>query len=122
MIAGLLVSLFLGKGLFNAIAGLVLGGGSLLFVAWIYSFIAGKEGMGGGDIKLMGMIGAWLGPKSIFPVVMLASFSGIIVGIIFLIGKNKGKETPIPFGPFLSLGAICYLLLQDVLPPQLIIP
>lgn len=93
-----------------------------MLVAWSYSLITGKEGMGGGDIKLMGMIGAWLGPRSIFTVIMLASFSGIIVTIILFVIKNKGKETPIPFGPFLSAGAICYLLFQHILPSQLTIP
>jgi len=122
MLFGLLIAFFLGKGLFNAISGLVLGGGSLLLVSWIYSLVTGKEGMGGGDIKLLGMIGAWLGPRSIFPVVMLASFSGVIISIIVFIAKNKGKETAIPFGPFLSLGATCYLLLQHMLPSLFIIP
>ena len=122
MILGILFGFISGRGIFNPILGLVLGGGSLLLVSWGYSLVAGKEGMGGGDIKLMAMIGAWLGPKSIFPVVMLASISGIVIGIIFILGENKGKENPIPFGPFLSFGAIFYLFLQHIIPPQLIIP
>ncbi len=67
--------------------------------------------MGGGDIKLMAMIGAWLGIRSILPVIMIGSFSGSIYGLI----KNRGKEGVIPFGPFLSLGAIVYVFFGDII-------
>ncbi len=104
----------------NIIEGIFIGGGSLFLVAGTYYLITGKEGMGGGDIKLMAMIGAWLGPRSIFPVIMIASISGIIVGIILMLKTKAKKGTPIPFGPFLSFGAVFYLIFPYLIPSFLI--
>ena len=114
MILGILYSFLDDRDLFSAILGLLLGGGLLLLVSLLYSFIRGKEGMGGGDIKLMGMIGAWLGPKCIFPVIMIASISGIVIGSVFLIMRREGFEKPIPFGPFLSSAALLNLFVPQI--------
>jgi leader peptidase (prepilin peptidase)/N-methyltransferase len=66
------------------------------------------EGMGGGDIKLLAMIGAWLGYQSLPFVIMVSSFSGAVIGIILLRCQKKGNNTRIAFGPFLSCAALIY--------------
>lgn len=114
MILGILYSVLDELGLFRAILGLLLGGGLLLLISLLYSSVRGREGMGGGDIKLMGMIGAWLGPRCIFPVIMIASVLGIVIGSFFLMMGKEGLKKPIPFGPFLSFGALLYLFVPQI--------
>lgn len=87
-----------------------LGGGGLLYsVALIYYFWRKQDGMGGGDIKLLAMLGAFLGWQSLPFIIFASSLSGSLVGIIFLAAKKKDSTTRIPFGPFLSLSALVYL-------------
>ena len=69
--------------------------------------------MGGGDIKLLAMIGAFLGWQSLPYVVLFSSLTGSLVGIAAMIRQGRGGQTRIPFGPFLAVGAISYLFLQD---------
>ncbi len=97
----------------TAFLGALCGAGGLYLVAEFYYFLAKREGLGGGDLKLLALIGAFLGLKSLVPVLLLASLTGSVVGIAFtLFYKIKEKRTfAIPFGPFLSLGALVYLLL-----------
>ena len=78
-------------------------------MAFVYERITGREGMGGGDIKLLAMIGAWLGWTAIVFIVLISSLAGAIVGIPFLLMAGKGFRVRIPFGPFLSLGAMACL-------------
>lgn len=89
--------------------GTILGGGLLLVVGLGYELFRKKEGMGGGDVKLLAMIGSFLGWKAVLLVIFVASLSGSIIGILWLILKGKGRDYAIPFGPYLSLGALCYL-------------
>ncbi len=93
--------------------GILLGGGILFVVAYGYYLIAGREGMGGGDIKLLGMIGGFLGYQSLLFIVFASSLSGSAVGIIAMIKQGKGGQTRIPFGPFLALAAMCFLFYQE---------
>ena len=93
--------------------GIVIGGGILLAVAWGYYVFSGREGMGGGDIKLLGMIGAFLGYQSLLFIVFTSSLSGSLVGIIAMVKQGKGGQSRIPFGPFLALAAMCFLFFQD---------
>ncbi len=86
--------------------GALLGGGFLFIVAYGYYFIRKKEGMGGGDIKLLAMIGAFLGWRAIPFVLFSASVMGSIIGILWILFQGKDRNFPIPFGPFLALGAI----------------
>jgi len=115
IVTGILINTFDNVGILKAILGLLIGGGSLFFVSWFYFLLTKREGMGGGDIKLMSMIGAWLGISSILPVILVASFSGAVAGIIYLYLKGKEKDFPIPFGPFLSFGAVFYILFEKSL-------
>jgi leader peptidase (prepilin peptidase)/N-methyltransferase len=92
-------------GFTNAAAGLLAGG--ILFYAIA---MVSRGGMGGGDIKMMAMIGAWMGWKSILLTTFAGSLSGSVIGVFLMIFKGKGRKTKIPFGPFLAAGAIISLL------------
>jgi len=107
---GVLLSLVLdGPGLRSSLIGAALGGGSLFLIRCVYYAVTKQEGMGLGDVKLLAMMGAFLGWKSILFIIMAASFSGALLGIAVMIIKKKNSRYAIPFGPFLSLGAVCYL-------------
>ncbi len=93
----------------DSLMGMILGGGILLLVAWAYYLVARREGMGGGDIKLLAMIGAMLGWKAIPAVIFLSAASGALVGIVLMLLKGRGRQQPIPFGPFLAGAAVIYI-------------
>ena len=93
----------------DSLLGVLLGGGFLWAVAAGYRLLMGAEGMGMGDVKLLAMIGAFLGWQAVLPVVFLGSVAGTVVGVPFMLLKGKDGKLAIPFGPFLSLGAILYL-------------
>ncbi|MDP3285827.1 MAG: prepilin peptidase [Desulfobacterales bacterium] len=93
----------------TSLAGILTGGGSLLAVAWIYNLITKKEGMGGGDIKLLAMIGAFTGWKGVLFTIFVASSAGTLAGIAVMLKTKKGMKLAVPFGPFLSIGAILYV-------------
>ncbi|MBU1712511.1 MAG: prepilin peptidase [Proteobacteria bacterium] len=93
----------------ESLIGILAGGGSLLAVAWIYNLITKKEGMGGGDIKLLAMIGAFIGLKGVLFTIFAASATGTIAGIAVMLKTQKGMKLAVPFGPFLSIGTILYI-------------
>lgn len=92
--------------------GILAGGGFLYSIALGYYLFTKREGMGGGDIKLLGMIGAFLGWQSLPFVVFGSSLLGAVVGIGAMIRQKKGGRTVIPYGPFLSVAAIIYLFYE----------
>jgi leader peptidase (prepilin peptidase) / N-methyltransferase len=89
--------------------GALLGGGILWTVAWSYHAATGREGMGGGDVKLLAMIGAFLGWQAVLLTLLLASFIGSAIGIATMVARGADTKLAIPFGPFLSLGALVAL-------------
>ncbi|WP_319525186.1 prepilin peptidase [uncultured Desulfosarcina sp.] len=93
--------------------GILAGGGSLFAVAWGYQAITGREGMGGGDIKLLAMIGAFIGWQGILFTLFAASAIGTLIGILAMVRSGKGMKLAIPFGPFLAMGAVLYLFFGD---------
>lgn len=93
----------------SAFIGVLVGGGFLLAVAWIYEKFTGVEGMGGGDIKLLAMIGAFLGWPSIPLTLFFSSLSGSVVGLTIMLAKGVDRRYALPFAPFLCLGALVYL-------------
>ena len=99
----------------NSLIGVLVGGGSLFLVATLYQWLFKREGMGGGDVKLLAMIGAFLGWKSVILTILLSSFIGSIVGIVIMLLKGKDFKYAIPFGPFLSLGAVISLFYGEAL-------
>jgi len=99
----------------DSLLGLVAGGGSLLAVAWAYHLVTKREGMGGGDIKLLAMIGTLVGWQGVLFTIFVASAVGTFAGIISMIGKTKDGKLAVPFGPFLSIGAITYIFFGPAL-------
>jgi leader peptidase (prepilin peptidase)/N-methyltransferase len=90
--------------------GVALGGGVLYLLALVYFWWSGQEGMGGGDIKLLAWIGAMIGYKGLPFVLLVSSLTGLIVGLIRSRSTGTGLKTVIPFGPFLALAALIYIL------------
>ena len=90
----------------SAIIGAVTGYLSLWSIYWCFKLFTGKEGMGYGDFKLLAAIGAWFGWKLLPAVILLSSTLGAVIGIILIVAAKRGKEVPMPFGPFLAIGGI----------------
>lgn len=93
----------------DSLIGILAGGGSLLLVAWLYNLITKKDGMGGGDIKLLAMIGALIGWKGVLFTIFVSSAVGTVSGIIIMLLTKKNMKLAIPFGPFLAFGAVLYI-------------
>jgi len=95
--------------------GLLIGGGVLYALAAGYYLFTKREGMGGGDIKLLAMIGAFLGWQSLPFVVFGSSILGAVVGIGAMVKQGKGGKTMIPYGPFLSSAALLYMFFRELI-------
>lgn len=93
----------------EALLGLLIGGGVLFIIAFVYELITKREGMGGGDIKLLAMIGGFLGWKSLIFILLFSSLSGAVIGVAAMIIKKQDTKYAIPFGPFLSAAAVAYI-------------
>ncbi len=93
----------------SAVTGAVAGYLILWSVYWAFKIIRGKEGMGYGDFKLLAAIGAWFGWKLLPAVILLSSTLGAVIGIALIVLTKRGKEVPMPFGPFLAIGGIAAL-------------
>jgi len=107
---GLLFNLNFGfTDLKSAVIGAAAGYLVLWSVYWLFKLIRGKEGMGYGDFKLLAAIGAWFGWKLLPAVILLSSTLGAAIGIALIVLAKRGKEVPIPFGPFLAIGGIAAL-------------
>jgi len=100
-------------GFLDALYGILLGGGVLFAIAYGYQLLRKREGMGGGDIKLLGMIGAFCGIRGVLFSLMAGSLIGTLVGLPLMIVKKKDTKYAIPFGPFLSLGALLFVFAGD---------
>jgi leader peptidase (prepilin peptidase)/N-methyltransferase len=97
----------------EAAIGLLIGGGVLFAIALGYEVITKREGMGGGDIKLLAMIGGFLGWKSLIFVLLFSSLLGAVIGIALVLIKKEDMKYAVPFGPFLSAAAVAYLFWGD---------
>ncbi len=93
----------------DALLGILVGGGSLFLVAWVYTILTKKEGMGGGDIKLLAMMGAIVGWQGVLFTIFVASLVGTLAGFAVMLQSRKGMKLAVPFGPFLSIGSITYI-------------
>ncbi|MBW1805533.1 MAG: prepilin peptidase [Deltaproteobacteria bacterium] len=110
IVCGLAASIIFGQiSWLDSLIGIIAGGGVLYLIAVIFERMTGKVGMGGGDIKLLAMIGAWMGWPALPFVVLISSLTGVIIGSVSLLLSRKGLRTRIPFGPFLAIGALAYL-------------
>jgi leader peptidase (prepilin peptidase)/N-methyltransferase len=97
----------------DSLIGLLAGGVILYAVAVLYLLLRKQEGMGGGDIKLLAMIGAFLGWQSLPFVLLMSSITGSCIGLLVLAIKKKGADARIPFGPFLACSALTYLFFRE---------
>lgn len=89
----------------ESLLGLLFGGGILYLIAWGYQLATKKDGLGGGDIKFLAMVGAFLGFQGALITLLLSSMIGSLLGIFLMVVKGKRSNTAIPFGPFLAGGA-----------------
>ncbi|MGX4641668.1 prepilin peptidase [Massilia sp. SYSU DXS3249] len=109
--AGLLVNL---DGTFvplhDAVIGAAAGYLVLWAVYWLFKLVTGKEGMGYGDFKLLAALGAWLGWTMLPTIILLSSVVGAIVGISLIVFAKRGRDKPIPFGPYLAAAGMIALL------------
>ncbi len=92
----------------DSLFGVILGGGILYLIGFLYQTIRKREGMGMGDVKLLAMIGAFLGWKGVIFVAFVSSLIGTVVGISIILYQRGDMKYAIPYGPFLSLAAIIY--------------
>lgn len=110
IVLGFAVSFFIPQlGWLNSLIGILAGGGSLLLVSMGYQAIAKRDGMGGGDVKLLAMMGAFLGWKAILFIVFVSSLLGSVIGLTVMFAKKKDSTLAIPFGPFLASAAVIYV-------------
>jgi leader peptidase (prepilin peptidase)/N-methyltransferase len=106
VVAGFLACLFLPPGWIASLIGILVGGGSLWLIAEAYYRIRGQEGLGMGDVKLLGMIGAFLGWKLVLLTLVLASFAGSFAGVALIATGRGDMKYALPFGCFLTVGAL----------------
>src|SRR5882672_2385782 len=93
----------------SAVIGAAAGYVALWTVFWAYKLATGKDGMGYGDFKLLAAIGAWLGWKMLPLVILLSSFIGAAMGIGLIVFARHGRNTPIPFGPYIAAAGLIAL-------------
>jgi leader peptidase (prepilin peptidase)/N-methyltransferase len=103
---GFIASWFLPPGWLSSLLGVLAGGGILLGIAEAYRRVRGQEGLGMGDVKMLAMIGAFLGWKAVLVTLILSSFSGAFIGVILLSAQKRGMKFALPFGTFLAIGAL----------------
>ena len=111
---GLLANVFvLFVPLKDAVLGAAAGYLVLWSIYWLFKLTTGKEGMGYGDFKLLAALGAWMGWKALLPIVLLSSLVGAVVGIALIVLARRGREIPIPFGPYLAAAGMIVMLTGD---------
>lgn len=93
-----------------SLIGIALGGGTLYLIDKLYFMLRKRQGIGGGDVKLLAMIGAMVGWQGVIFTIFVGSLSGLLVGLaLMVVARTVNPQFRIPFGPFLSIGALCYL-------------
>jgi leader peptidase (prepilin peptidase)/N-methyltransferase len=112
---GFLFSLVGPPGWMSSLIGIALGGGILYTIAGVYYLVRREEGLGMGDVKMLAMIGAFLGWKAVLVTLILSSFAGALVGLGIIAFTKGSMRLALPFGTFLSLGALAAMLVGDPL-------
>jgi leader peptidase (prepilin peptidase) / N-methyltransferase len=113
IVVGLAFSLLLPPGIIDALIGTLIGGGVLWAIGEVYFRMTGQEGMGGGDVKMLAMIGAFLGWKLVLVTLVFSSIAGSVIGVLILATRRGGMKHALPYGTFLALGALIASLFGD---------
>lgn len=113
IVAGLVASTMLPPGVWDALLGTILGGGVLWLIGEAYYRYAGQEGMGGGDVKMLAMVGAFLGWKLVLVTLVLSSVAGSLIGLLVIAVRRGGMKYALPYGTFLALGALAASLVGE---------
>jgi leader peptidase (prepilin peptidase)/N-methyltransferase len=113
IVIGFLFSFFLPPGWRSSLIGVLAGGGVLFAIAEAYYRLRGYEGLGMGDVKMLAMIGAFLGWPLMIVTLVLSSFSGSIVGVGLLVSRRGDMKAALPFGTFLAVGALVAAVAGD---------
>jgi leader peptidase (prepilin peptidase) / N-methyltransferase len=115
IVVGFLFNLFLPPGWLDSLVGIIAGGGVLLLIAEAYSRVRKEEGLGMGDVKMLAMIGAFLGWKLMLVTLVLSSFLGSLIGLGMIALKLGDMKYALPFGTFLAIGAIVASVVGDAI-------
>lgn len=99
----------------DAVLGAMAGYLILWSIYWLFKLLTGKEGMGYGDFKLLAALGAWLGWQALPMIILLSSLVGALCGVALMVIKRRGKDIPIPFGPYLAAAGWIALLWGDII-------
>ena len=110
---GLVASGFLPPGWLSSLVGIIAGGGILFAIAEAYYRVRGQQGLGMGDVKMLAMVGAFLGWPLMILTLVFASFAGSIVGVSLIASGRGGLQAALPFGTFLAVGAIVAAAVGD---------
>jgi leader peptidase (prepilin peptidase) / N-methyltransferase len=113
IVAGLIVSAVVPPGIRDSVLGALLGGGVLWAIGEAYFRYSGQEGMGGGDVKMLAMVGAFLGWQLVLVTLVLSSVAGSIIGLLVIAVRRGGMKLALPYGTFLALGALVASLVGD---------
>jgi leader peptidase (prepilin peptidase) / N-methyltransferase len=98
-----------------AILGAAIGYMSLWSVYWLFKLLTGKEGMGFGDFKLLAVMGAWMGPGALLPIILLSSLVGALIGGSLIALRKHEREIPMPFGPYIAMAGWIWFVAGDYL-------
>jgi leader peptidase (prepilin peptidase)/N-methyltransferase len=107
--------LMLARTLFESVTGALAGAGGLLAIGLTYKLLRKVEGMGLGDVKMLAMLGAVLGWQSLLPLLLIASVSGALAGVIIAAKSHRGMQVPLPFGVFLGLAFLVMMFFGNAL-------
>jgi leader peptidase (prepilin peptidase)/N-methyltransferase len=113
ILVGLAFSVVAPPGLIDALVGALAGGGVLYAIAMGYYLLRKEEGMGMGDVKMLAMIGAFLGWRAVIITLVLSSFVGATIGLVLIASQRGGMRYALPFGTFLSVAALVAMLVGD---------
>lgn len=114
-VIGFVFSLAAPPGPIDSVLGIILGGGILYAIAAGYYLLRKEEGMGMGDVKMLAMIGAFLGWRAVFLTLILSSFTGAVVGVAMMASQRGGLRYALPFGTFLAIAALVAMLVGEPL-------
>lgn len=115
IVIGVLLSTIAPPGLRDSLIGVVLGGGILYAIAWGYYLWRREEGLGMGDVKMLAMVGAFLGWKAVLVTLVFSSFSGALIGVALIASQRGNMKLALPFGTFLALGTLVAMFVGEPL-------